>query len=369
MKKEQEKDTALIEEHCECLDDITDVFQEGTAPKSLSTNPVEDFLSFLEMSTRCLQQLDKLRSKGEMICFFKQKFARHFFDNWNQQIPSEKISFFAGTILFDGNIFNELTDNLSPRIDYNIGERNGTYSEDKLERMERMYRDNPELKSVFDHEPYPFIDIPKHTYCMDLLFADENIYESLWSKIPDEDWANLSAVNCSRITEIQATLKEIQNNHEIAGKWKSCISAYLNVGKESGNNKIDNKNRFFSARETALFFRVIFDELVIDEQWNTKASKEIGEKLFLFSKSTSEEVACESRHSLGGYDTAIGYENAIDKIVNILKLLYSPKRNNNDDCYCRLNNIFTKLADEKANAKKKEIEKAKGKIDKVKEKE
>lgn len=138
-----------------------------------------------------------------------------------------------------------------------------------------------------------------------------------------------------------------------------------NLHKDAKFEKENTDSKGFTAIESALFIRFIFDELIGEQKWNVKGSKEIAEKLFRIPKATYEKKAAESRNPLGGYQRAREYEASLEKISNILKSFYFKEdEDEKSEDFKHLKNIIEKVTWEKDNAEKQEIQKHRQKIPK-----
>jgi len=369
---EEEKNMAIAEEYCQAgFDKENPIQSEEVKPINLSVNSIEDYLSFLEISCNCLQKFGESKYSVDMVRYLKRAIARHVIRKFPPNTVLEKASLFCGSVEYNGGLFNELY----LGIDFVLeSERK---HEDIIEQMETLYNSNREVKKRFGHEPYPYIRILQYESCIHKFFLDEKRYNSIFEEISKKDWNNLSKENQLRVQEIKKIVDEIKNDDEIIGKWKSCISAHLmkevDVEEEELSQNSEaafeeenmNSKGKFTAIESALLVRFIFDELIGEQKWNVKGSKDIAEKLFRIPKATYEKKAAESRNPLGGYQRAREYEASLKKISTILKSFYFKEdEDEKSEDFKHLKNIIEKVTWEKDNAEKQEIQKHKQKIPK-----
>lgn len=362
---EQEKNKAIAEEYYQAGFNNEQLAQsEEITLANLSINPIDDYLSFLEISCNCLQKFGESKYSMDMARYLKRAFARYIIRNFPPNTVLEKVSFFGGSIKYNGGLFNELYQG----IDFVL--ESERIHEDIIEQMESLYNSNNRVKKVFSHQPYPYIQIPHDDSCIHKFFLDEKIYNSIFERISEKDWNSLSNINQLRVQEIRKTINHVENDDDIIGKWKSNIFANLvpekEIEKEIEEEEVNqDSEKPFSAIESALFIRFIFDELIGEQKWNVKGSKEIAEKIFKIPKATYEKKATESRNDLGGYQRAREYEASLEKISKLLKSFYhNEDEDEKSENFKHLKNIIEKVTREKDNARNKEIQKHKQKIPK-----
>ncbi len=201
----------------------------------VETNPIEDFLWWMDISKECLDGYVQNNIGYNVIPNLKKNLVNYCRSTYIWQCINEniegKISLFNDFAYFNIFYFKSV---LGGKADY-------------VENGRRVYVDsfqwceqNQEC-SIMQHEAFPFIEIPS----IDKIYSEllnESKYEKLYNEaIKDPSFCN-SPVVYERLKLIYASIMKIESAEPELNKWKSLLLAYIPEKVKWGleNDKCDN---------------------------------------------------------------------------------------------------------------------------------
>lgn len=186
----------------------------------VNTNPVEDFLWWMDISKECLDGYVQNNIGYNVIPNLKKMLVNYCRSTYIWQRINEniegKISLFNGFAHFNIFYFKSV---LGGKADY-------------VENGRRVYVDsfqwceeNQEC-SIMQHEAFPFIEIPSSENIYSELL-NESRYENLYNEaIKDPSFCN-SPIVYERLKLIYASIMKIESAEPELNKWKSLLLAYI----------------------------------------------------------------------------------------------------------------------------------------------
>jgi hypothetical protein len=224
--------------------------------KELNIDPIEEYVSFLNISAKLLLKYAEKDSQYDLTAVVKRLVAEYFQSHYVYNQIQGRIELFCGSFIFDVDKFNSL---LSIQ-DWVFDSIKGKNCEDPLKKIDRLYEEKKNWKD-FDYEKYPFVIIPNHNDNVTLLFIQEDIYQHLLNKIDNEKLKNTNTANM-RLDFVKEKVLQIEDKHTYSDidKWKANILFDITTLPNTNEANSSNKGKF-TAREVFLALQTILKQI------------------------------------------------------------------------------------------------------------